>query len=271
MCTDASVDGRRQRIADFATYCVDCGRGSFAPWLRRPRASLRVFLDVLQLPELTADLSGTTEAAMVRKGLTRARPTHTPIDSAIGVLALPATPEEYIQAPARRTVRRKARVANKVPVTWRLVEDGPTRRALVELADARERVHPDPTYRHEVPSNQDLFDVDLWIAAYGPAEQPLMLAVIPIDGPWATLRYFRTLTEGDEASAARYLMTEVLVGQLIERGVRWLADTESPFVLPNGLRHFQKMVGFELFRLRLAPPPAAAAQRVEAASSYSSR
>ncbi|WP_375400969.1 hypothetical protein [uncultured Amnibacterium sp.] len=231
---------------------MDSGRGSVGPWLRRPWAAARMVVDALRLPVLSARPAGTVEGRAVRTGLTRTRPTHTLIDSVVSVLPLPSTLEEYVDTPARRPVRRKVRVALRVPVTWRLVTDEQERRALVVLADARERVHPDEVYRHDVPHNEDLFGIDLWIAAYGPNEQPLMLVVVPIDGEWAVLRYFRTLVEGNDASVARYLLTEVLVGELIARGVRWLADTESPFVLPNGLRHFQKMVGYELFRLRLS-------------------
>ena len=250
MTTDSPVALRRRRVADFATYCVDAGRGSLRPWVRRPFAAARVVLDAVRLPALDVPLSSSREAQLIRRGLTRTRRTGTPVDSLAGVLALPATLEEYVQAPARRPVRRKVRVANRAQVTWRPVEDEAERRALVALAEARERIHPDARYRHDVPDLRDLFDVRLWLTAECP-DGPLMLVVIPVDGEWATLRYFRTLVEGDAASAARYLMTEALVGQLIACGVRYLADTESPFVLPNGLRHFQKMVGFDLYRLRV--------------------
>ncbi|MFD1720142.1 hypothetical protein [Amnibacterium endophyticum] len=259
------VESRRRRIADFATWCVDSGRGSVRPWLRRPVTALRVVADARRLPVLDARLSTSREADLIRRGLTRTRRTFTAVDSLAGVLALPTTLEGYVQTPARRPVRRKVRVAHRVPVTWRPVSDEAERRALLELADARERIHPDEQYRHEVPDLGDLLDVRLWLVAEGP-EGALMLVVIPVDGEWATLRYFRTLVDGDAASVARYLMTEVLVGQLIERGVRHLADTESPFVLPNGLRHFQRMVGFELYRVRLRP---GAASEAPVASPYS--
>jgi hypothetical protein len=63
--------------------------------------------------------------------------------------------------------------------------------------------------------------------------------------------YFRTLGIGKEQSNARYLMTEVLVEHLVERGVRYLLDGGS-LALPNGIRHFQRMVGFRVCRIRVA-------------------
>ena len=51
-------------------------------------------------------------------------------------------------------------------------------------------------------------------------------------------------------------MTQVLVETLSARGVRYLVEGTHPAELPNGLRHFQRMVGFRLHRVvarRAAP------------------
>lgn len=60
-----------------------------------------------------------------------------------------------------------------------------------------------------------LLGYELWLAAYSAEGRPLLLSVTPVDGEWALLYYFRTLTTGEEASNARYLMTQVLVKDLI--------------------------------------------------------
>jgi hypothetical protein len=83
------------------------------------------------------------------------------------------------------------------------------------------------------------------------AGKPLLLAVIPVDGELATLRYFRTLGGGDLYSLSRYFATHALVAELSKRGVRWLLDTEPPGAQKNGVRHFQRMVGFRYVRLRV--------------------
>ena len=46
-------------------------------------------------------------------------------------------------------------------------------------------------------------------------------------------------------------MTQVLVEQLVALGVRYLVDQSSPIGLSNGLRHFQRMLGFRIHRVRV--------------------
>ena len=136
-------------------------------------------------------------------------------------------------------------------VTVRGVPDIAERLQLVVAADRVERNHPDPAYRVEDPRNFDLLDHDLWLVACDDEGTPLLLSVTPVDGDLATLRYFRTLGTGPAHSDSRYLMTHALVVELSRRGVRWLLDTDPPGSQKNGLRHFQRMVGFRYARVRL--------------------
>src|SRR5207244_2329947 len=99
---------------------------------------------------------------------------------------------------------------------------------LVALADEQERRHPSEEYRRDDPDNAFLLDHPLWLVAYGSDDRPVLLSVTPYEGEWATLTYFRTLDSGPAASEARYLMTQVLVERLVERGVRYLVDVSSP-------------------------------------------
>jgi hypothetical protein len=59
-------------------------------------------------------------------------------------------------------------------------------------------------------------------------------------------------------------MTHALVAELSRRGVRWLLDTEAPGAQTNGLRHFQRMVGFRYVRVRLQRDRSAAMSAVVA-------
>ena len=165
------------------------------------------------------------------------------------VLELPAEAEEYSTGAAKQTLRRKARVALRAGVTWRVVEDPAERRRLREMADEQERHHPDALYRIREPDSEDLLHYPLWLAAYRPDGRPILLAVTPVDGRTAVLRYFRTLEHSDLAGATRYLMTQVLAEELVRRGMRYLFDSTHPLWLPNGLRHFQRMMGYRLARV----------------------
>jgi hypothetical protein len=167
------------------------------------------------------------------------------------VLEVPADPAEHVTGRRAQTLRRKIRAAERHGVTIRPVADA-ERVRLIALADDVERNHPDPAYRVESPRNHDLLEHDLWLVAEDPSGTPLLLSVTPVDGELATLRYFRTLGRGPAHSDARYLMTHRVVVELSARGVRWLLDTDPPGMQKNGLRHFQRMVGFRYARVRLA-------------------
>lgn len=167
---------------------------------------------------------------------------------AAAVLVTPDTPGTYLDGAGRATVRRKVRAAKKNDVSVRRVEDH-EREGLLDLANAHEQNNERAVYRVEQPSNDDLLEYDLWLAAFQ-GDRPIMVSVTPYAGEWAVLRYFRTLEPSPAASDARYLMTDALAEELARRGVRYLVDTARPHWLPNGLRHFQRMVGFRLMRVR---------------------
>ena len=108
---------------------------------------------------------------------------------------------------------------------------------------------PNETYRESHPDNRELLDVDLWMAAFVDGD-PIMLVIIPVDGDFAALSYFRTMAHTDASSAARYLMTERLAEELVRRDVRYLCDHVNPLRLRPGLFHFAQMVGYRVVRVR---------------------
>jgi hypothetical protein len=132
-------------------------------------------------------------------------------------------------------------------ITWRFVERDSDRRELHKLAEEWEQGLPQAARA----DNTDLERYDLWWAAFDKEDRPLLLAVIPRDGAWAVLHYFRTIGSGPEQSNARYLMMQVVAEELIARDVRYLVDAAAPTRLGNGLRHFQRMLGFRVTRVRV--------------------
>ena len=144
------------------------------------------------------------------------------------------------------------------------MDDDTERQELVRLADEWERNNPHDQYRNANPSNKELLAHPLWLAAYSSEGRPLLLSVTPVDGEWAQLRFFKTIGSGDEQSVARYYLVQILVEHLVQLGVRYLFDVTSPLRLPNGLRHYQRVIGFRIYRLQVraaARPGTAAAGR----------
>jgi hypothetical protein len=225
--------------------------GSSLWFLRHPWVLLRVAALALRLPLLRLRPSSSVEAQLSARRLQRSRFARaTVIQEIRSVLALPTDGTPYDQGRARATQRRKPRAAVKHGVTTRLVTDPAERRALFARSMAYLREHPDATYRITTPKNDDLFEVGLWMAAFQD-DRPLLLTVIPVDGEFATLRFFRTMESGPAASSARYLVTGVLAEELAGRGVRYLCDTVNPLRQEPGLLHFARMVGFRMARVRV--------------------
>lgn len=247
----AAVEADRA-LADFWTSYVEAGRGGVRYILRNPLRSFRALRGIRNLPVVRAarpsDQSG---GRAVRQILDLRGPYGVPARWwGSAALAVPADASEHVEGPRAQTLRRKIRAAERHGISCRPVPRA-ERIGLLARANAVERTHHDEQYRVLTPCNDDLLEHDLWMVAEDGAGEPLLLAVIPVDGELATLRYFRTLGVGEPYSLSRYLATHALVVELSKRGVRWLLDTEPPGAQKNGVRHFQRMVGFRYVRLRV--------------------
>lgn len=241
-------------LARFWDSYVAAGRGRLRFVLRHPVLALLAAVAVARLPVLRPALGPDSPGRRAVSEVLGRRGVGPVRLGALGpaVLELPDEPGSYDQGRRRQTLRRKVRAAQKLGVACRPVHDPVERRALLEAANTAETEHPDPTYRVARPDNDDLLEHDLWLVAETPDHGPVLLAVAPVSGEVATLRYFRTLGWDEVHTEARWLATRDLAELLVERGVRLLLDTEHPGWQPVGLRHFQRMVGFRFARLRVA-------------------
>ncbi|MGB8407792.1 MAG: hypothetical protein WCE30_27375 [Mycobacterium sp.] len=257
---DSSPEDQADRkLAEFWTSYVDSGIDRYRYAASHPLRCLRALgaIRKLQIVRL-ATPSGGPGGAAVQRVLELRGPGGMParwLGSA--VLAVPADGAEHLQGPHAKTLRRKIRAADQHGIRCRLVPYA-ERVALVQRCNAAERMHRQQQYRVRHPHNDDLVQHDLWLMAEDAAGRALLLAVLPVAGDVATLRYFRTLGAGDVYSLSRYVGTDAVVAELSKRGVRWLLDTAPPGAQTNGVRHFQRMVGFRYVRLRITSPVGAA-------------
>jgi hypothetical protein len=250
------------RVRRYFHDYVDCGKPGYVYIARYPVKSLGALIALFRLPCL--DVTPSTvgiDGPHIRGVLSeRSGPALSPRSSlerltgfATVALSVPAEPGQYSLGASKQTLRRKVRRAQKLGVRWAEVSDPQVRRGLLKLAEDYERTHPDEIYRNPNPDISDLLRYQLWLVAYSAEGRPLLLSVTPVDGELATLAYFRTIGAGEEQSNARYLMTEILVEHLVGCGVRLLLDGGS-LAMPNGRRHFQRMLGFHIVRIRLTRP-----------------
>jgi hypothetical protein len=236
----------------FADY-VQSGR-STTHLLMHPRAGLRAAIAIGRVPLVRAWTGSGPDAQTIRAALRRPL-TLLVLRGVTAVLALPPTRAEYLAGRPKHALRQNLRTGEKLGLSSRVVDDAPERAALLRYANQYERLNPVLEFRNDSPENDDMLPLRLWIVTESPDGVPLLLAVVAVDGPVAVLRYYRTLSDDDAASAARYFTMPFLVDRLRELGATHLAETARPQWLPNGLRQFQRKVGFRLVRLRMEPPP----------------
>jgi hypothetical protein len=234
---------------------LDSGRQRHVYVLMHPVRSLRTLTTLYRLPCLhLCPPSPGSEGATIWEILPQHSMRLPGIGFVMSALRLPHEPGQYSLGASKQTLRRKIRKAERAGIYWTEIQDTQDRLELLKLADDRERTHPDEKYQNHNPDNSDLLSYGLWLAAYSAEGRPLLLSVTPVDGDFAYLRYFRTLGDGEEESNARYLMTDVLAENLVSRRVRYLLDCASPAWQYEGLRHFQRMIGYEIVRIRFGRP-----------------
>lgn len=218
-----------------------------------PRLTARAVGHIVRLPCLEARLSDSPEGRIISTNLRRVciLKMFRLSDSGTCVLSLPALPHAYSLGSSKQTLRRKVRAAERVGVTCRIVEDQAEQAELVPRIDRAFAAKSNPIYREQKSNHSYLIGSGLWTVAFAQSGEPLVVAVTPRDGAWALLRVFVSLGETQQHSDARYLLTQAVVERLVMEGVRHLVDTRSPSELPNGLRHFQRMLGFRIARVQL--------------------
>jgi membrane-associated phospholipid phosphatase len=250
------------RVWDFFRDYVDHGKPGYRYILRHLGKSLGALtalfrLPCLQVAPLSTGTEGTAIQALLSPRVTARLSPRSVLTCITGfataVLVLPHERGQYSLGASKQTLRRRMRRAQKFGVHWAEVSDLQERQRLIKLAEEYEQAHPDATYRNAEPDIGWLLRHQHWLVAYSAHGNPLLLSVTPIDGELALLGYFRTMGSGKEQSDARYLMTAVLVEYLVDRRVRYLVDGGG-LAIPNGIRHFQRMLGFRIVRIRVARP-----------------
>lgn len=238
-------------LAEFWRAYVDSGRGGFGYVLRNPREALRALQAVQSLPVVyPPKQSDTPGGREIERVLRQKGPGGLPARWwSFAVLPIPDDPADSLKSPEAKRLRYTLRTAAAENITCRPVP-ADERPGLLDRANERDRHHPNPTYRVDDPQNEDLLEHDLWIVAVDDAGESLLLAVIATDGEFAALRYFRTLGDGEKHSLSRYVAHYAAVEALSAQGGRWLVDPEPPAAQKNGVRLFQRIVGFRHMRVR---------------------
>jgi hypothetical protein len=200
------------------------------------------------LPELTVTCSDSVGGDRMAAKYDGAR-SGVPRRLAVSVLALPDSPEDYLRGRSKQALRTNSRRAREAGVTCRRMGRVEAEVRIAALLRARDEEELLPGVR------TDLVDgvVQAWVARDAD-DATEVIALTSVDGTFARLDLMLSAPDR-EAGPARYLLSAHLVGELIERGVRHLA-VDTALWLDAGLRHFQRLLGFEPMTLEFRRGPA---------------
>ncbi|GLZ53018.1 hypothetical protein [Actinomycetospora sp. NBRC 106378] len=157
---------------------------------------------------------------------------------AVSVLSLPDSVEDYLRGRSKQALRTNSRRAREAGVTCRRMGRVEAEVRISALLRAREEEDLLPGVRADLVGGL----VQAWVARDAD-DVTEVIALTSADGPFARLDLMLSAPDR-EAGPARYLLSAHLVGELIERGVRHLA-VDTALWLDSGLRHFQRLLGFE--------------------------
>ncbi len=172
-----------------------------------------------------------------------------PCRLAVSVLALPATGEEYLRGRSRQAVRTNSNRAAAAGVSCRRMGRVEAEVRITAVLRARGEEALVESVREDLHSGL----VQAWLAR-DVEDATEVVALTSIDGPFARLDLMLT-APGREVGPSRYLLSAHLATELAARGVRHLAVDTALFLEP-GLRHFQRLLGFEPMTLTLSRGPA---------------
>lgn len=200
-----------------------------------------------ELPQLTVTCSCSALGDRMAEKYAGAR--HgVPRRLAVSVLTLPDTAEEYTKGRSRQALRTNSRRAREAGVTCRRMGRVEAEVRLAALLRARDEEELLPGVRADLVAGL----VQAWVARDAD-DLTEVIALTSVDGTFARLDLMLSAPDR-EAGPARYLLSAHLVGELIGRGVRHLA-VDTALWLDGGLRHFQRLLGFEPTTLELVRGP----------------
>ncbi len=203
------------------------------------RGAWSLALVLARLPHLTLTPSTSPGGRAIADYL-RSRRYGVPVNRlAQTVLPIPPTVEDYLRGRRRQAVRTNIRRAREAGVTCRPLRIGDECALLgvpVELIS-----HPG----------------DAWWGAFDARGRTLALAIVSLDGEWAMLNALKS-----RSHLARYLLHTEIVSFLAASGVRrLLVNGGAGLVLDDGLRYFQRRLGYEVVHVRLGRAYAATERR----------
>ena len=205
-------------------------------WVRGAVALLRL---LTRLPRIKLPLTDAPSGRVIRNYLRKRRRGIRSHLLARSILTLPRSGEDYLAGRSRRAVRTNRSHAVSLGITCAGWYDTVAAQNAVQTLTG--------TARLINPAVLTARATDNWLFAFDASGEVVGGSLVTIDRECAMF----TILVGS-TSPARYALHTELVLKLIAMGVRFLfATTESALLLPPGIQHMQRVLGYEVTHLRL--------------------
>ena len=215
-------------------------RDALAFLAQNPGQGGRTIVSILRLPSVDIQLSESEQGRSLRSHLV-ATDSRVPTGRfAQAVLATDLSDDLYLSGRRKQALRTNLRRCRDAGITCRDV------RQVGELAALRHELLTlgDPA---EWYTDWDGLWRPVFVARRADGEL-LAIANVTVDGRWAWLGQFRTVSERAGAGIARYALHVHMYRWLRAAGVQWLWAGNALNLWP-GLQYFQYLLGFEIYNL----------------------
>ena len=238
----ARAAGRPTSDVDLDEVAPPSGAGGWRADLGGVVALVRL---AAALPALDVRLSSTPAGDALRTALA-GRTLGVPRNRlCAAVLQVPAQVAERPSGKRHQALRTALTASARAGLEVRLVPDAAERRTVADAA-AR-RVPRLASWARSAPGHTE----QEWWVASGPDGTVAGIATVVVDAEWASLVILIGLPGGGTESHARFLLHHAVVRSLAARGVRWLTVLDrSPLLLAPGPQHLQRVLGYQVARLR---------------------
>ena len=215
---------------------------------RHPGEALRLLHLLRRLPTIEVQLTDSVSGRSLREHLTSRRYGVSLAHLAQAVLVLPSDTAIYLRGRSRQALRTNLTKARSAGFTCQEVVGGEQQKGIANGIYARRPDDPHDDWSQE-PRLQHRGD--RWFVCWESSMAPAALAVVAVDAEFAYLRLLLAADGPHLASPARYLLHTHVVETLVGQSVGHLGVGNS-LRIPPGLQHFQRLLGYGVYNLRLA-------------------
>jgi hypothetical protein len=205
------------------------GRGPMATWGRLRAGSLRLSAYQRRLPVVDVRLSDSPAGRVIGEHLAIREAGRWRYRGAQGVLPLPAEFADYLRGRSRQAVRTNIGHARREQVT--VISEALDNWAPGDGDSRIDHISPGPAERWAVISEDDRF---------------LAEAIVSIDREVALLQGMASWT-----TYARWLLHTAIVERLCGSCDVLLTNSDDAYFMDAGNRHFQRLLGYRISRLRV--------------------